>query len=138
MAGWNCASRELLFGGAVPVGVIGIPTRTLRQHVQLLGLAMDGTKSAWVVLAVLGMGSGALAQGRPLTLQMTCYGARELVSVHGAIVLNTSPTTYDRYVAAGGQCVLGEVIEPAWVPTADTQQCPIGYRCVTRTRPSQN
>jgi hypothetical protein len=99
---------------------------------------MDHTKSACVVLALMSMSSGTLAQGHPLTLRMTCYGARELVSVHGAIVLNTGPTTYDRYVSAGGQCVLGEVIEPTWVPTADTAQCPIGYRCVTRTRPSQN
>jgi hypothetical protein len=99
---------------------------------------MERTKSACVVLALMGMGSGALAQGHPLTVQMTCYGARELVSVHGAIVLHTSPTTYDRYIAAGGQCVLGEVAEPLWVPTADTSQSPIGYRCVTRTRPSHN
>ncbi len=87
-------------------------------------------------VALIGIGSNALAQSHPLTLRMTCYGARELVSVHGTIVLNTSPTTYDRYVAAGGQCVLGEVIEPAWVLTADNPQCPIGYRCVTRMRPS--
>jgi len=99
---------------------------------------MERMKLLFAVIALTGMGSGAWAQGRPLTLQMTCQGARELVSVHGAIVLNTGPTTYDRYVAAGGQCVLGEVIEAAWVPTADTPQCPIGYRCITRTRPSRN
>jgi hypothetical protein len=89
-------------------------------------------------VAVLSLGSGALAQSHPLTLQMSCHGARELVGAQGAIVLNTGPTTYDRYVAAGSQCVLGEVTEPAWVPTADTPQCPIGYRCVIRPRPSRN
>jgi hypothetical protein len=98
---------------------------------------MKHMKPVCAAVTLLSMGAGALAQSHPLTLRMSCYGARELVSIHGAIVLNTGLTTYDRYVAAGGQCVLGEVIEPAWVPTADNPQCPIGYRCVTRMRPSR-
>ena len=77
-----------------------------------------------------------LAQPRPLTLQMSCYGARELVAAEGAVVLNTGPTTYDRYVTAVTQCVRGETLDPAWVPTIDTPQCPVGYRCVPRARPS--
>jgi hypothetical protein len=99
---------------------------------------MERLKPIWAAIALLSFGSGALAQGSPLTRGMSCYGARELVSVHGAVVLRTGPATYDRYVAAGGQCVLGEVMEPAWVPTADNPQCPVGYRCVTRTTPSRN
>jgi hypothetical protein len=97
------------------------------RHITMLSAAV----------ASIGIGSGALAQSHPSTLQMTCYGARELVATEGAVVLNTSPTTYDRYVAAGNQCALGEVMEPVWVPTADTPQCPIGYRCVSRMRPSR-
>jgi hypothetical protein len=99
---------------------------------------MQRLKPICAAIALLSSGSGALAQGSPLTRGMSCYGARELVSVHGAVVLRTGPATYDRYVAAGGQCVLGEVMEPAWVPTADNPQCPVGYRCVTRTTPSRN
>jgi hypothetical protein len=102
----------------------------------MLEIAMQHMKLASVAIAFISMGSGVLAQSHPLTLQMTCYGARELVATHGAIVLNTSPTTYDRYVAAGNQCVLGEVMEPVWVPTADTRQCPIGYLCVQRMKRS--
>ena len=94
---------------------------------------MDHMKLVSAAVAIISMGSGALAQSHPLTLQMSCNQARGLVAAQGAIVLNTSPTTYDRYVA-GGQCVLGEFPEPAWVPTGDTSQCPIGYRCVGRTR----
>jgi len=89
-------------------------------------------------IALVSMSSGAWAQGHPLTLRMSCYGVRELVAAQGAVVLNTSPTTYDRYVGGGGRCALGEITEPAWVPTADSPQCPVGYRCVTRTRPSRN
>ena len=99
---------------------------------------MDPMKLVCAAIILMGMGSGALAQSHPLTLRMTCDGARQLVTTQGAIVLNTSATTYDRYVGAAGQCVRGEVMEPVWVPTADTPQCPIGYRCVERNRPGRN
>jgi hypothetical protein len=99
---------------------------------------MEHFKLVCATIVLMSMGSGALAQGAPLTLRMSCHGARELVGAQGAIVLNTSPTTYDRYLAGSGQCALGEVTEPAWVPTADNPQCPVGYRCVTRTTPSRN
>jgi len=88
--------------------------------------------------ALIGMGSGALAQSHPLTLGMSCGQARNLVAAQGAVVLNTSPMAYDRYVASGSYCVLGERAEPTWAPTADTPQCPIGYRCVGRTLPARN
>ena len=96
---------------------------------------MKPVKVICSAIALVSMSFGALAQGNPLTLRMSCNGARALVATQGAIVLNTSPSTYDRYVAGYGQCVLGEVPDPAWVPTADNPQCPIGYRCVDRTRP---
>jgi hypothetical protein len=28
-------------------------------------------------------------------------------------------------------CEINESIEPVWVPSLDTPQCPIGYRCRT-------
>jgi hypothetical protein len=87
-------------------------------------------------IILMSIGSGALAQSHPLTLRMVCSQARELVAAEGAIVLNTSPTTYDRYVGGNGQCALGETLDPVWVPTADTPQCPIGYRCRQRASPS--
>lgn len=97
---------------------------------------MGHIKLACATIVLMSMGPGALAQPRPLTLQMSCYGVRELVATEGAVVLNTGPTTYDRYVAAVTQCVRGETLDPAWAPTADTPQCPVGYRCVPRARPS--
>jgi hypothetical protein len=92
--------------------------------------------SAAIIL--MSIGSGALAQSHPLTLRTVCSQARELVAAEGAIVLNTSPTTYDRYVGGNGQCALGETLDPVWVPTADTPQCPIGYRCRQWARPSRS
>jgi hypothetical protein len=96
---------------------------------------MEHMKLVCAALVYLSIGSGALAQSRPLTLQMSCNGARQLVASQGAVVLSTGPTTYDRYVAAVTQCVRGDTLDPAWVPTADTPQCSIGYRCVQRARP---
>jgi len=93
---------------------------------------MQPMRRVSVAITFILIGSDALAQSHPLTSQMTCYGARELVAAEGAIVLSTGPTTYDRYVATVNQCALGEVLEPVWVPTADTLQCPIGYRCGSR------
>jgi hypothetical protein len=97
---------------------------------------MEHMKLGCAAIVFIGMGSGALAQGRPLTVQMSCDGARQLVAGQGAVVLSTGPSTYDRYVSAVTQCVRGDTLDPAWVPTADSPQCSIGYRCVQRARPS--
>lgn len=80
--------------------------------------------------AVLALAAtGALAQPRPSTQAMTCGQTQGLVAARGAVVLNTSPTTYDRIVAARAFCQINETIEPVWAPARDTPQCPIGYRC---------
>ena len=94
---------------------------------------MKPVKAVYAAIALVTMSPSALAQSNPLTLRMSCNGARQVVAARGATVLNTGLTTYDRYIAGNGQCALGEVIDPAWVPTADNPQCPIGYRCVSRT-----
>ena len=73
--------------------------------------------------------TAALAQARQSTMGMTCGEAAGLVAREGAIVLGTGPVTYDRFVAGTNQCQLGEFLEPAWAPTQDSAQCPIGYQC---------
>ncbi len=90
------------------------------------------------VLALISMNADAWAQSHPLTLRMPCAQAQGLVASQRGIVLNTGPLTYDRYVGSYGSCALGENLDPAWVPTADTAQCPIGYRCAPRSPPSRN
>jgi hypothetical protein len=94
--------------------------------------------SAVVVLTLISASADAWAQSHPLTLRMSCAQARGLVASQRAIVLNTGPLTYDRYVGSYGSCAIGETLDPAWVPTADTAQCPIGYRCAPRSPPSRN
>jgi hypothetical protein len=94
--------------------------------------------SAMVVLTLISASADAWAQSHPLTLRMSCAQARSLVASQRAIVLNTGSLTYDRYVGSYGSCAIGETLDPAWVPTADTAQCPIGYRCAPRSPPSRN
>lgn len=80
------------------------------------------------------LSTSAIAEPMPLSLTMRCYQVAALVRSRGAVVLRTGPYTYDRYVSHAGFCVLGETTEPAWVPTLDTPQCFIGYRCVDADR----
>jgi len=63
------------------------------------------------------------------TTRMGCAAARQLVSRQGAIVLRTSSTTFDRYVATRAYCMQTEITEPAFVPTADARDCFVGYTC---------
>ncbi len=72
------------------------------------------------------------AQAMLSTLQMSCSQAAYLVASRGAVVLRTGPNTYDRYVNGQAFCARGEIAVAEWVPTADTAQCFIGYRCDVR------
>jgi hypothetical protein len=74
--------------------------------------------------------SPANAQPRPDSLAMTCGQAAALVSSRGAIVLGTGRYLYDRFVHHRGFCAITEATKPAWVPTADTPQCFVGYTCI--------
>ncbi len=97
---------------------------------------MNRVKRACAAIGIIGIGSGAMAQSHPLTTTMTCSQAQGLVASQGAIVLNTSAMTYDRYVASGAYCGLGETTGPGWAPTKDVARCPVGSRCVGVSRGS--
>jgi hypothetical protein len=86
-------------------------------------------KTIALTLALTAFATSAVAQPRASTLTMSCGQARGVVASRGAVVLGTGRYTYDRYVIDRNFCEINETIEPVWVPTADTPQCPIGYRC---------
>ncbi|MCB5173590.1 hypothetical protein [Microvirga lenta] len=86
------------------------------------------SRLAVILLAIL-FGTPAWSQTRPNTTAMSCAQAAGLVRSQGAIVLNTGPYTYDRFVSGGGFCAVTEGYETAWAPTADNPQCFVGYRC---------
>ena len=71
----------------------------------------------------------AAAQVGPPTSQRTCGANRQLVMKEGAVVLDTSPSTYARFVKSGAECLVDQFPEPAWVPSSNNPQCFIGYRC---------
>ena len=83
----------------------------------------------FTALAALGIATGAAAQPRPNTLQMSCRDAQALVVSHGAIVLGTGPNRYERYVRDQSFCPIGMRTESIWDQAADASACPIGYRC---------
>ncbi len=71
----------------------------------------------------------AAAQVGPPTSQRTCGANRQLVKKEGAVVLDTGPSTYARFVRSGAECTVDQFPEPAWVPSSNNPQCFIGYRC---------
>ncbi|APF36496.1 hypothetical protein IMF23_05015 [Chelatococcus daeguensis] len=71
----------------------------------------------------------AFAQSRPYAPALTCRALAGIVASRGAVVVSTSRTTYDRYVANGSFCFPTQVTRPAWVRAADTPSCFIGYTC---------
>jgi hypothetical protein len=83
-----------------------------------------------ILLTATILATGALAQPRPSSLAMSCGQARSLVAYRGAVVLGTGRYTYDRYVNSQGFCLRSQYTRAAWVPTADTLQCFVGYTCV--------
>jgi hypothetical protein len=80
-----------------------------------------------LVLTVLA--TAATAQVGLPTSQRTCAANRQLVLKEGAVVLDTGPTTYARFVRSGAECMVDQFPEPAWVPSSNNPQCFIGYRC---------
>jgi hypothetical protein len=81
------------------------------------------------ILALLASVSNAEAQQRPLAPNLPCRQVQQIVLANGAAVIGTGQFTYDRYVSGAGFCQINESIEPAWIATRDTPQCPVGYLC---------
>ena len=90
----------------------------------------------FINLSTIVLSTGVSSQTRPLTTSMTCAQAAGRVASQGAVVLNTGPYTYDRYVSGPNSCAYGEFPDPAWVPMADTMQCFVGYQCRNRSQVS--
>ena len=95
---------------------------------------MKHVKRVCAVIGFIGISSAALAQSRPVTTTMSCNQARSLVASQGSVVLSTSATAYERFVANSTQCGMGEVPAPGWAPTKDVPRCQVGSRCVGVSR----
>ena len=86
-------------------------------------------KKVFAALAITAFAGSATAQPRPSTPSLTCAQAGQIVYAQGAAVLGTGGYTYDRYVRDRGFCQIDEFTVPGFVPTRDTSQCFVGYRC---------
>ncbi|KPF69192.1 hypothetical protein IP69_10885 [Bosea sp. AAP35] len=86
------------------------------------------TRVTLSLMLVLAAGA-AMAQPRPSTPERSCAANRQSVAANGAIVLGTGGHTFDRFVRDRGFCQHGDFLEPAYVPSRDTAQCFVGYRC---------
>ncbi len=85
-------------------------------------------------VAVLALSAGCLLATaaearRPFAPAMSCAALRSLVEERGAVVISTSPTTYDRFVADSRSCERTQRLEPAWIRSADQADCGVGYTC---------
>jgi hypothetical protein len=60
---------------------------------------------------------------------MNCGQARGFLAARGAAVIGTGGQTYDRFVRDRSFCQPTETTQAAFVPTRDTPECFIGYRC---------
>ena len=81
-----------------------------------------------IVLSLFMVVTGAQAQARPSTVDMSCSANRQLVFASGAIVLGTGGSTYDRFVRDRTFCQMTEYAQTAYVPSLETPVCFVGYR----------
>jgi hypothetical protein len=59
----------------------------------------------------------------------SCSSTLAFVSSHGAALVYTSATTYDRVVTGTEYCAGGEITTHSYVSTTDEEHCFIGYTC---------
>lgn len=71
-------------------------------------------------------------------LQQSCAPLKAMVDARGALLIRTSPTTFDRYVRDRGFCVAPEDVQPEWIATRDVAQCFVGYTCFDPSRDRSN
>lgn len=112
-------------------GLCALFRRGNRSFIGRAELVDGAMKRIALVLAFLACGSGVQAQPRQSTLNLTCAQAQRTIFGRGAAVLSTGTYTFDRFVRDLSFCEVNEYLDPAFVPTRDTPQCPIGYRCRT-------
>ncbi len=79
--------------------------------------------------ATMILASTLSSSARPDTRYISCHAAKGLVNSYGAIILGTSAHRYDKYVKNHAYCNRGQHIVRAYVPTADSRRCNVGYKC---------
>ncbi len=60
-----------------------------------------------------------VVQARPDTRSMTCKQLQSFVEKQGAVVMDTGPRTYKRFVHHRGFCSFQQLARTAWVKASD-------------------
>jgi hypothetical protein len=92
-------------------------------------IGRGAVKRLAVLLPLCVLATGSDAQTRPSTVNRSCVASQQLVVARGAVVLGTGGYTYDRFVRDRNFCEFNQYLEPGFVPSLDTPQCFVGYRC---------
>jgi hypothetical protein len=74
---------------------------------------------------------GTYTAARPNSSTMGCAGVNARIASAGALVLDTGPITYERYVRDLGFCEARQITVPDFIRSADNPQCLV-YRCAGR------
>nr|WP_320141054.1 hypothetical protein [uncultured Cohaesibacter sp.] len=82
-----------------------------------------------LAIAAIASASSAFAAAQVDSRDLTVNQARQLVQEQGSVLISTGPDLFDRYVANGSYCGVGNNAEPAFVPTANSDASLVGYTC---------
>ncbi len=70
-------------------------------------------------MLLAGLTLPSIAEARPDVRSMTCKQLQAFVMKNGAVVMNTGPRTYNRFVYHRGFCLYSERAGTAWVDASD-------------------
>jgi hypothetical protein len=100
------------------------------EHPMLWVMTTGGLPMKRIALATIGIAmTGMVAEARPMSSAMRCADVQRMVARSGAVVMNFTPTTYDRVVLDQRFCLPTEGLVRINVPTRDTPYCFAGYTC---------
>ncbi len=91
-------------------------------------LALSFLLAASVVSGAQAMTSSTIDSSQHSTSQL-----QSIIQQQGSVILSTGPGLFDRYVANRSHCRFGQETRSAFVPTADSNNGFVGYRCVLNT-----
>ncbi|MFB0490721.1 hypothetical protein ABIE45_003307 [Methylobacterium sp. OAE515] len=88
------------------------------------------------VLALAVVATGAAAQERVYTRNLTCAALKARVAHDRTVMLARSETAYETVHLDSGACQQDETGAPAFEPSADVPNCLAGWRCTQRNSDS--
>ena len=100
----------------------------LRSFSLLRSAAMLTTVVMATVFLIGALQNGQAQSRRVDSRSLTCAQVQSMIAQRGAVLFNTGPHTFDRYVSNLNNCQRGEVLLRENIPTKDTPHCGV-RRC---------